>query len=640
MKLTIRLIFATVLLSIFSQTAFSYTSEDLDLKSRMETRLHDQVSSYLLRILDKDQFRVTESIEIFTANNKAIKNLNNALGDSSAVDDSWLKQDPQDFSLGVIKAQDYAKNLKILQQQGQEASSPNGSSSINKVAAIKSIKLYLSFRSDVDANVKDSLKDGVERFVFTNFQEKPSIEISKFSKPESSSTPSIIDRLHDFSLPLSALILSIAFFINLLIAKKMPAWNEVEQHKIQLQQLDIARQSSRQASASAPDQPITTPTLASEAREKNVSPIDLDQFKHYSNLSTILKQRLSGISLDLVTGLLESWRLAGDYGHRKSVVFVSFWNEISDKPIQMEASKEILDLFRAMSKISYAEKSNIIEDILGEISGIEAFGIEAFRDRFEFLIAKSDEVILEVVKFFKTFQEKATLVSALPAEKRRIVMNSLDPESKTELIMAMMGLRDIPIVDLDLMANAIKTQLPAIQQKTESGSEVMSVTKTKSDLYEGLGAEAELNVIKKMVERNPDVQEWLKSRYFGVSLMPELSSAALGELFAKLDTDTMISILIVFDDTFVERVLKIQPPMKQTIVKSRLIRDREENKKPDWKTIDRWVASVRRDLKNGPAEMRAPTYLYSSFDESRARRFERPSKGGKDGSDDGSKAAA
>jgi|GEM_PF-5001994 len=596
--------------------AHAYTSEEMEVKTRTEARLHQQVTSFLSRTLDPDQFRIAETVEVFTSDNPA--RFPASQPESLQVQDpaagSWLSEGPQDLNVGIFQAQEYAAAADARKNRA-----PASLAMPDKIVEIGDVQLYLSFRNDVSDDVVQQLKSSLLKFVEKSFQTKTKIEVTKFTPPEEKKpeppSVSLLDHLKDFAVPLAAAILILGILAHLFLLKKMPAWNEIEQHKIQLQQLELAKQAAQPQLPAQPD-----PKLLEAVKPPAIT--DVGEFRRYQQLKLILAEKLRELNDDLCESLLESWYVEGEQGLRKSVMFAQVWNEVRENPIQMETSKRMIELFRSLSRISYEERNRLMEDVIGEISGAESLGADAFRNRFGFLVTKPIEVIVGAVEALEDNSEKAKLISTLPPEVRNAVLGKLPSATKFELLMSVMGLKAVPRIELDQLASQLRERMPQIQEKAGLSGDVIDVSEAKVEFLETLGSEQEIHFVSEMSRRNPDSREWLKSRFFGISMLPEMSDAALQELLTPLPNEDLGNVLLVYDDPFMDRALKPQPPMKQTIVKDRVTKARQAGEKPNWSQLDRWVGSVRRSIKKNAEKAPPPATRFQNFDESKAKSFE------------------
>lgn len=617
-----KILFAALLTLLGLAQAQAYTSEEMEVKTRTEARLNQQVTNFLSRVLQSDQFRVAESVEVLTIDNPArfpASQPENPQVQDPSVGSWWLSEGPQDLNVGIFQAQEYAAAAEARKNRA-----PASLALPDKIVEIGDVQLYLSFRKDVSDEVVQQLKTGLQKFIEKSFQSRTKIEVTRFTppeekKPEPPPPPSLLDHLKDFAVPLAAVILILGILVHLLLLKKMPAWNEVEQHKIQLQQLELAKQA---AQPQLPAQP--NPHLLEAERPKPPAITDVGEFRRYQQLKLILAEKLRDLNDDLCESLLESWYVEGEQGLRKSVMFAQVWNEVRENPIQMETSKRMIELFRSLSRISYEERNRLMEDVIGEISGAESLGADAFRNRFGFLITKPIEVIVGAVEALGDNSEKAKLISTLPPDIRNAVLGKLASETKFELLMSVMGLKAVPRIELDQLASHLKERLPQIQEKAGLSGDVIDVSEAKIEFLESLGSEQELHFVNEMSRRNPDSREWLKSRFFfGVSMLPDLSDLALQELLTPLPNEDLSNVLLVYDDPFMDRALKPQPPMRQIIVRDQVTKARQSGAKPNWSQLDRWVGSVRRTLKkNAEKAPPPPASCFQNYDESRAKSFE------------------
>jgi hypothetical protein len=288
--------------------------------------------------------------------------------------------------------------------------------------------------------------------------------------------------------------------------------------------------------------------------------------------------------------------------------------------MKIEAAPELVALFKKVGKSPYIERNKVLEDIVHEVAGAQSMGIEAFRERFGFLMVKPREVQVEAVRQLASPIDQAKFLTSLSEDKRLDLLEALDVKVKSELIYAAMLLKKIPDEDLDRIAEQIRFSLGEIESRAGRSKSALDVSERKIADLDRLGPEQELRIVDNLRQKNQDVMEWLKSRFFGLSMLPYMSDTALSDLTRRLTSEELANICLAFDDEFGVRVTGLQGELKSAVVGDLLRQARSTNRQPEWAPIGVWIRETRSQLK----ERKNFVFLslYENYNSDAAKSFE------------------
>ena len=234
------------------------------------------------------------------------------------------------------------------------------------------------------------------------------------------------------------------------------------------------------------------------------------------------------------------------------------------KDLSKTEIRKVRASMRDLDNVSFAVKKRVMEEFYFSFVSEKFHEEETDEPKkpFSFLEELNDEQLIALIK--PESDSVAAIASAqIGGERRNKILNNLSPESKSNIIMEMGNLNDIPLEAMVNVANDLHKKskfLPKTVAFSRGGG------KEVAEILSGLSPEEETQLLENITRENPDLAAEVKKYHITwEALFDILSDSIIRDLMNSVELDTIAMALKGMPEDVVNRVIENLPKKKQAM---------------------------------------------------------------------------
>jgi len=234
------------------------------------------------------------------------------------------------------------------------------------------------------------------------------------------------------------------------------------------------------------------------------------------------------------------------------------------KDLSKTEIRKVRASMRDLDNVSFAVKKRVMEEFYFSFVSEKFHEEETDEPKkpFSFLEELNDEQLIALIKP-ESDSVGAIALAQIGGERRNKILNNLSPESKSNIIMEMGNLNDIPLEAMVNVANDLHKKskfLPKTVAFSRGGG------KEVAEILSGLSPEEETQLLENITRENPDLAAEVKKYHITwEALFDILSDSIIRDLMNSVELDTIAMALKGMPEDVVNRVIENLPKKKQAM---------------------------------------------------------------------------
>ncbi len=234
------------------------------------------------------------------------------------------------------------------------------------------------------------------------------------------------------------------------------------------------------------------------------------------------------------------------------------------KDLSKTEIRKVRASMRDLDNVSFAVKKRVMEEFYFSFVSEKFHEEETDEPKkpFSFLEELNDEQLIALIKP-ESDSVAAIALAQIGGERRNKILNNLSPESKSNIIMEMGNLNDIPLEAMVNVANDLHKKskfLPKTVAFSRGGG------KEVAEILSGLSPEEETQLLENITRENPDLAAEVKKYHITwEALFDILSDSIIRDLMNSVELDTIAMALKGMPEDVVNRVIENLPKKKQAM---------------------------------------------------------------------------
>ena len=234
------------------------------------------------------------------------------------------------------------------------------------------------------------------------------------------------------------------------------------------------------------------------------------------------------------------------------------------KDLSKTEIRKVRASMRDLDNVSFAVKKRVMEEFYFSFVSEKFHEEETDEPKkpFSFLEELNDEQLIALIKP-ESDSVAAIALAQIGGERRNKILNNLSPESKSNIIMEMGNLNDIPLEAMVNVANDLHKKskfLPKTVAFSRGGG------KEVAEILSGLSPEEETQLLETITRENPDLAAEVKKYHITwEALFDILSDSIIRDLMNSVELDTIAMALKGMPEDVVNRVIENLPKKKQAM---------------------------------------------------------------------------
>lgn len=554
---------AVILLWPQSPRAADFTSDEMDVRNRIEKDVQKNLYDLISTQLDPKTFTVAVRAKVII--------LPPPKADPPRKTDSEV---PAGLDLGLIDArelvQSYEKQLeeiKILKENAKDKPTQY---------KITAIEVHLGMTKLYDDEYVKKMEDWLRKKMTSDYGTLAKTTVGRIESVDTTAEPfeekTPEESLKDWGMPIAIAVLALVILLSTLLFGR--SLNRALSH------LGIDRSNLKLMDGSSVD-------VDSESNELDGSDLPaLEPAPHALSLDQLL-DKIACLCLEMTTSLndlVRVWMDADKDGHLKVALLVDALIYAKEKlmsathgqvtpfriPLNMEfmrsRSDELSSAYGKMIKLSDNDKAELLEKIYWDLISVQTLGIQSLRRPFDFLNGMQKENIVQLLESQKA-NTKAIAVAYLPRETQKDIMSDYEDNGKAELLRSMLLSSTLPeneIWDLDASLKVM-----AINQSSGFKERLIDLFPRTVEMLSSLSQTDEIRIIRKIAPDLPDDGMILKKQYPTLAFIDLWKSEYIRKLAQNATADEMLTIIRQVPQAQ-DLILGECPPKIRTIVEDDL----------------------------------------------------------------------
>jgi flagellar motor switch protein FliG len=184
---------------------------------------------------------------------------------------------------------------------------------------------------------------------------------------------------------------------------------------------------------------------------------------------------------------------------------------------------------------------------------------------FEFLSALTEVQIAYLIQG-EAPRSMAIIIAQLPKELQTGLLNRQTIEDRTEILLEMGYIREIPLEAIVTFAGEMKdkaSQIPSQSEYSEGGGAAVA------DVLSTMDSKEQKQFLEFLAQESPELAKEVKKYHFSFDNIPSLPDQILRDIFNNLDLDDIALALKGQDEEFETRVIDNLPKKKQAMFERR-----------------------------------------------------------------------
>lgn len=226
--------------------------------------------------------------------------------------------------------------------------------------------------------------------------------------------------------------------------------------------------------------------------------------------------------------------------------------------------RKVRSAIRELDQVSFAVKKRVMEDFYFNFVSekFEEEEDDSPKKPFEFLEDLTDEQLVDLLKTEET-RVIAIILAQVAPERKMVVMNRLDSETRSSVLMSMGKLTDVPLQAIVNIATNLRKKSQVLPKTVEfsrgGGKEV-------ADLLGEMDPDEEKQFLDNLTVEDPELAEEVKKYHLTFDAVFELlPDNIIRDLMNSVELDTVALALKGMPEDIVKRVIENLPQKKQAM---------------------------------------------------------------------------
>ncbi len=302
-----------------------------------------------------------------------------------------------------------------------------------------------------------------------------------------------------------------------------------------------------------------------------------------------LSEQLSAIFPRVSDGLeaiVRTWCQQGDSGRVRLACFAeAVGGDLGKMPIPIDAAADLTKIFAQMPSLSLKEKRDALQRAYWDLLAALNLGPESLNQPFSYMGGLNVETVNKVL--MQQNPKMRTLVALyLPEDLRSRYLQSLDQDSKRELLSTAADLQYIPSQDLKSFDSNLGQQ---IRSAGKDQGDMIELEFTLQKVVAGLSPVEEVTMLANL--KGPGVDAF-KRKTASLAFLDQWPDDPLSKLITRANVDEIVAFLRLRSELN-DRILQLSPPLTAQMVKDELSRTDNLGENEKNRLLERLVEHIR-----------------------------------------------
>lgn len=576
MAIKIFFLFILSLFALQNARAQSLTAASLEIKSKLEKSIQENLVNTISTRLEPSSFTVGVNVSLNPISEPEKNPPKKEEPDVNAV--------PLGMDLGIINAQEliasYERELAQLKEKNkndekekkEEKKEQYQIKSIDVIVGLDE-KYEAAYLREFDSWLKNKLRADYGNFAKSKTGFFKAVKI----KPEPVAPPTLFDKVKDLQNLIGFAVIATALFLGMGLL-----WNAIRKVATAQKALQLKSDSEWNANIKNIEAARDATTLDYEDLDKKIPALD---FVSNNELDKQM-DKIALICMDLqskLNDLVRVWIDSGEEGLIKTALLVDTLITSQGKdlknsgvgtafrtPLDSEliAANEtsLSEAYRAVETMEVEVKIKKLEKVYWDLISVRTLGLQSLRRPFDFLTKVPTENIQEILNKQQK-EAKALAMMYLTDEQKSLLIGNLEARDKEVIILDMLKLSQT--TQKTIWDSDTSVKVSYLREASQPKEKLINLFPRTLEVIQSLSVIDEISILRKIAPSLPDEGWYIKTQYICLAFIDEWKPEYTKKLTSVSSADEIVALISAIPMAQ-DLILKECAPKIKTIVEDDL----------------------------------------------------------------------